>query len=166
MLKLTTTDGRILTLTSSSGVANINGKATPAEVEQADERLFTVTLAGDSYTVAVLEYNADTRMLALRVNGKRIELQLATRADELSALIGADKAGARNMTNLRAPMPGLLRAIKVQAGAIVKKGDPLVVLEAMKMENVLKAAAEGTVSEVLVKEGEAVEKGQTLIKFA
>jgi biotin carboxyl carrier protein len=71
----------------------------------------------------------------------------------------------RRPAALRAPMPGLVVRILVEAGQEVGIGAGLVVLEAMKMENELKAPAGGTVSAVQVRAGEAVEKGQVLVEF-
>ncbi|MDX2062153.1 MAG: biotin/lipoyl-containing protein, partial [Bacteroidia bacterium] len=65
-----------------------------------------------------------------------------------------------------APMPGLVRALHVAVGQVVQKGDPLVTLEAMKMENVLKATAEGTVTALHATQDAAVEKGVLLISFS
>ena len=62
-------------------------------------------------------------------------------------------------------MPGLVIDLKVKAGDVVKAGDPLLILEAMKMENILKAAGDATVKNVTVKKGDSVEKGQVLIGF-
>jgi len=66
---------------------------------------------------------------------------------------------------LKAPMPGLVVRVQVQPGEQVAAGAPLVVLEAMKMENELKAGAPAVVKSVRVAPGEAVEKGQVLVEF-
>jgi pyruvate carboxylase subunit B len=65
--------------------------------------------------------------------------------------------------SLRAPMPGLVVRVLVEAGQTVAAGQPLLVLEAMKMENELRAPAAGVVQGVGVKAGQAVEKGQVLV---
>ncbi len=62
-------------------------------------------------------------------------------------------------------MPGMVLNILVKEGDVVKKGDPLIVLEAMKMENILKSPTEGTVKKVAAIKGTAVEKNQLLIQF-
>ena len=62
-------------------------------------------------------------------------------------------------------MPGMIIDLRVKAGDQVKAGDPLLVLEAMKMENIIKAPGEGTVKQVKIKKGDTVEKNQVLIEF-
>jgi biotin carboxyl carrier protein len=66
---------------------------------------------------------------------------------------------------LRAPMPGLVLKIHVTPGQRVVKGQPLVVIEAMKMENIIKAKSDSTVAAVTVTVGRTVEKGDPLIEF-
>ncbi|HSB03474.1 MAG TPA: biotin/lipoyl-containing protein [Anaerolineales bacterium] len=65
--------------------------------------------------------------------------------------------------HLRAPMPGLVVAIPVEEGQVVKRGQVLVILESMKMQNELKAPRDGTVGRLRVKAGETVEQKQTLL---
>ncbi len=67
---------------------------------------------------------------------------------------------------LRAPMPGLVREVRVQVGQTVTPTTPVLVLEAMKMENLLFAPAEGQVAEILVAAGQPVEKGALLLRLA
>lgn len=62
-----------------------------------------------------------------------------------------------------APMPGTINAVKVKVGDQVKQGDPLVILEAMKMENEIPAPIAGTVKEVRVTQGQAVNNGDVLV---
>ena len=62
-------------------------------------------------------------------------------------------------------MPGLILEIKVQPGQEVKKGDPIMILEAMKMENILKSPGDGVVREIKVAVKQNVEKNQVLILF-
>jgi len=72
---------------------------------------------------------------------------------------------AAKINNIKAPMPGLVIDLKVTTGDTVKAGDPLLILEAMKMENILKSPGDGTIKNVKIKKGESVEKGQVLIEF-
>jgi biotin carboxyl carrier protein len=72
---------------------------------------------------------------------------------------------AAKVNTVKAPMPGLIIDLRVKAGDTVKEGDPLLVLEAMKMENIIKAHGDGTVKQVKIKKGDSVEKNQVLIDF-
>jgi biotin carboxyl carrier protein len=83
------------------------------------------------------------------------------RARTLSQLGGARRAPSGG--TVKAPMPGLVKAVHVQPGDTVKRGTSLVVLEAMKMENDLTAPGDGVVKEVRVAAGEKVEQGQVLV---
>jgi biotin carboxyl carrier protein len=62
-------------------------------------------------------------------------------------------------------MPGLILSVAVAEGQEVKKGDPLLILEAMKMENVIKAPADATVKVIKVRKGDSVDKNQVLVLF-
>ncbi|MCU0620163.1 MAG: biotin/lipoyl-binding protein [Gemmatimonadales bacterium] len=86
------------------------------------------------------------------------------RERHLASLIGAGSRSSGAGT-LRAPMPGLVTRVAVAVGDAVRPGQGLVVLEAMKMENELKAAGAGVVRAVLVAAGAAVEKGQVLVEL-
>jgi len=79
--------------------------------------------------------------------------------------MGISNLDSAQVNDMKAPMPGLILDILVTPGQEVKKGDQLLILEAMKMENVLKAPGDGTVSSIEVAKGDSVEKGQVLIKF-
>ncbi|MDE2995368.1 MAG: biotin/lipoyl-binding protein [Bacteroidota bacterium] len=85
--------------------------------------------------------------------------------DQLLAAWGADEGVAGHESRIDAPMPGLVLKVLVEPGSPVQKGDPLLVLEAMKMENDIKAHFDGTVSTLHVQMGDAVSKGQLLIEF-
>ena len=69
------------------------------------------------------------------------------------------------VSDLKAPMPGLVLSIDVEVGKEVKKGDALLILEAMKMENVIKSPTDGVIKSIAVKTSQAVEKNQLLLNF-
>jgi biotin carboxyl carrier protein len=102
---------------------------------------------------------------ALTPRGERWEMEvLDERTRHIRSLAGAgDQRRAAGV--LKAPMPGLVVRVQVEPGQPVEAGSPLVVLEAMKMENELKASAPSVVKVVRVAPGETVEKGQVLIEF-
>jgi biotin carboxyl carrier protein len=79
--------------------------------------------------------------------------------------MGLSIASNQAADDVKAPMPGLVLDILVEAGQTIQKGDSLLILEAMKMENVLKATGDGTVKSVIVEKGNAVDKNQVLIEL-
>ena len=78
----------------------------------------------------------------------------------------APKAAAGAGEKVAAPMPGTIVSVNVSEGQSVKKGDVLVVLEAMKMENEIKAPRDGSISSVAVSKGASVDTGATLVTIA
>ncbi|MFN4769799.1 MAG: biotin/lipoyl-containing protein [Candidatus Kapaibacterium sp.] len=78
------------------------------------------------------------------------------------AIVRAGSKASSTKLVIKAPMPGLLKSCNVQVGQAVRKGENLLVLEAMKMENVIKSTAAGTVVEISAAQGTAVEKGVVL----
>ena len=74
-----------------------------------------------------------------------------------------DAGAAGKVMDIKAPMPGLVVDVRVAEGQALKKGDAVVVLEAMKMENILKATADAVVKKVSVKTGAKVEKNEVLV---
>jgi pyruvate carboxylase subunit B len=102
----------------------------------------------------------------LHVRGRRLEAQVVderTRAIREMTGVGAAAAGPKPVV---APMPGLVVKVEVVEGDLVDAGQGVVIVEAMKMENELRAQAAGVVTRVHVGEGDAVEKGQLLVDLA
>jgi pyruvate carboxylase subunit B len=113
----------------------------------------------------VLERTAEGAWL-IGIEGIRYEvLVVDERTRHIQSLTRLDGRRSGSLA-LRAPMPGLVVRVLAQSGQRVVPGQALVVLEAMKMENELRAGAAAMVQEVLVVPGQAVEKGQLLIGFS
>jgi biotin carboxyl carrier protein len=79
--------------------------------------------------------------------------------------MGLNTLHSKKLSVMEAPMPGLVTSIKVAPGDHVTKGTTLLILEAMKMENVIAAPHEATIKEIKVKVGQAVERGFPLVEF-
>jgi biotin carboxyl carrier protein len=147
-------DGDRVTVGGRTLIASLTGPGAPVRqllVDGRSESLAAEAAGGGRWTI--------TR------RGDRWDLEVV---DERTRYIrglagGGDKA--RGLAALKAPMPGLVVRVQVEAGATVSTGAGLVVLEAMKMENELRATTAGTVRVVRVRPGEAVEKGQVLVEF-
>ena len=104
----------------------------------------------------------------ITVNGNvyNVTVEEGTTAGVVQAPVAAPKAaapaGAQGSVVVTAPMPGKILAVKANAGQAVKKGDVIMVLEAMKMENDIVAPQDGTVASINAAAGDAVEAGATL----
>jgi biotin carboxyl carrier protein len=101
----------------------------------------------------------------LGVGGDRWEAEVVDERTRHIRSLTAGSTAARGPATLRAPMPGLVVRVLVEAGQEVAAGAGVVVLEAMKMENELNAPSAGVVGAIRVGAGEAVEKGQVLVEF-
>ena len=99
------------------------------------------------------------------VNGQPFQVKIEDQYDQLVEAMGLSIIQERKLSLVNAPMPGLVLEVLIKEGDQVGKGDSLIVLEAMKMENILKAEGSGTVKNILVDKGQAVDKGQGLIEF-
>lgn len=141
----------------------VDGEKQPVDILSLPDGRFHILHKGRSYNAEVTERYG--RTLTLKVNGKLCSVEVTNTFDELLKKMGMYNAATAEVSDLKAPMPGLVVSVEVEPGALVKKGDSLLVLEAMKMENVLKASAETTVSSVNVKEGDTVTKNQVLVSF-
>ena len=129
--------------------------------------LMVGTCNGKPFTAQV-ERSGVKNPLGIRVshNGSQIDtLVLLPRAAELYRLM-PHKAPADMSKFLLSPMPGLLAQVSVLPGQKVLAGERLAVIEAMKMENILTATQDGTVGEVLAKQGESLSVDQPILSFA
>ncbi len=118
-----------------------------------------------SFAINLLHKNTAEKTMTIEVNGNKYEVKIEDEYDQLVKKMGLSVGGAQVLKNVKAPMPGLILDILAQPGQSVEKGDQLLILEAMKMENVLKAEGEGVIKSIEVQKGNAVEKGQILIEM-
>ncbi len=118
-----------------------------------------------SYQAELVEANFKNKILKIRIDGAPYTILLADQFDQLVERLGLSAVVSHKVKDVKAPMPGLVLDISVAAGQEVNKGDKLVILEAMKMENVIKSEGVGVVKEILVKKGATVDKGQILIEM-
>ena len=126
---------------------------------------FHVIHDSNSFDVQILEGDFNSRKYKVSVNGKSYDVTISDPLDQLIATMGFEIGASRNVSNIQAPMPGLILDIQVSEGDEVKEGDPLLVLEAMKMENVILSPREGTIAKIAVKKGATVDKKTLLIEF-
>ncbi len=120
---------------------------------------------GTAYRMEVQSFQPEKRQFQISVNSATFSIHIADEHEQLIKAMGLNSSQQQKQNSLKAPMPGLVLEIQVQAGQTVSKGDTLLILEAMKMENVLKAAADGVIKNIHVQKGTAVEKGALLLEL-
>ena len=135
-------------------------------VAKLKDGVFHIVKNNQSYNAEIVSANKAEKSFAIKVNGVVYTLSVKDKYDELLEKMGIDPTAGSKVSELKAPMPGLVLNIIETAGKEVKKGDPLLVLEAMKMENVIKSPADGVIKKVSVETGNAVEKNEVLVEFA
>ena len=143
----------------------INGQLFQWNVSDISEGRFSIIRDNKSYEAEVAEIDLNAKTMRIKVNNTEHLLQIKDRFDELLEKMGMNGAGAGQVKEIKAPMPGLVLEIQIKVGDEVAEGDALLVLEAMKMENVIKSPTSGKVKSIEAKKSKAVEKNEVLIKF-
>jgi len=126
---------------------------------------FHVIFKGQSMVADVVEADTAEKTFIIRINNNNYTVQLKDRYDELLQSLGMDSLHDQKEAEIKAPMPGRVLDIMLSVGSAVVKGDGVLVLEAMKMENVIKSPTDGVIKKIAVEKGWAVEKGEVLVEF-
>ena len=141
------------------GEVTIDGDTFPIDLQAIDEVTYSLLMRNRSYE-ALVDTAGDE--LAVLLGGRMYTAQvLDERARRLLRAGGSGAPSGELM--LKSPMPGLIVSIPVSEGQAVTKGQTIVVLESMKMENELKAPRDGTISSIKVTPRQSVEQGQPLV---
>lgn len=143
---------------------SVNGLQKTIDLKKLDNNRYHLLLNHASFTIEIIE--SAGKEIQMVVNGTPYSVALSDEYDSLLKELGISTAGNTKSGGLKAPMPGLVLKMLVKEGDEVKKGDNLLILEAMKMENMIKAQDNCLIKSVLVNAGETVEKNQQLLAFA
>lgn len=143
----------------------VNGKQQKLDIVKKSLGEMHILHNGKSYTAEMINNNPATKEMTLLVNGNKYTVALRDEYDLLLDSLGLSAQMNAVDLDLKAPMPGLVLDVKVKDGQQVKKGDALLILEAMKMENVLKATADATIQSIKAIKGKTVDKNEVLIQF-
>jgi biotin carboxyl carrier protein len=117
------------------------------------------------YKAEVLSADFLEKKYSVKVNNNIYEVAISNDLDLLIESIGIERGKSKVVNAIKAPMPGLILEINVSVGQEVKENDPLLILEAMKMENSFLSPRNGIIKSIAVEKGNAVDKGQLLIEF-
>ncbi len=118
-----------------------------------------------SFNIKLVEKNFFDKSYTLKVNSNTYKVKISDSLDMLINELGLESGKAHLDNDIKAPMPGLILEINVSNGEEVKEGQPLLVLEAMKMENTITSPKDGVIKYVGVTKGLSVAKNELLIEF-
>jgi len=149
---------------NNEGLA-INGDIINADIKKLKAQEWHIINNLHSYNVEVISFNAAEKTAKIKVNNNIYKVSAKDQYDVLLDKLGLSNLNSAKISEIKAPMPGMVLKVFVSEGMSVKKGDNLFILEAMKMENIIKASADVTVKAVKTGPGEKVEKGQVLMLF-
>jgi acetyl/propionyl-CoA carboxylase alpha subunit len=144
--------------------ATFNGEK--IEIQPSEKKgHFCLKYQNKNYRGEWITFHSETKIATIKINHSEFNVTIIQPIDALLEKLGMGGASSKKVKNLKAPMPGLVRQILVNIDEQVSKDTPLLILEAMKMENVIKAQGEGKIKSIQVNQGQAVEKSALLVEF-
>ncbi len=126
---------------------------------------FHVLKDNNPYLAEIISTDFIAKKYTVKVNSNTYSVVISDSLDILIKEMGFEIGGTKKVNIIKAPMPGLILEINVIVGQEVKENDPLLILEAMKMENSFLSPRDGIIKSIAVVIGVAVNKGQLLIEF-
>ena len=135
------------------------------DLVQANDGSLHILQNQTSYKATIIATEFHNKNYTVKVNGKEYTVKIASPLDQLVDKMGLAVAATQRISDIKAPMPGLVLSVAVEVGQEVEEGDALLVLEAMKMENLIKSPSAGVIKSIEILKGEAVEKGQLMISL-
>jgi biotin carboxyl carrier protein len=145
--------------------ASVNGVPVDIEFVKSATNSFKMRMNGVEKDADLVKLDKENKLVIVRIEGKKFAVQIKEPVDLMLDKLGINSKSTKKVNNLKAPMPGLVIKILAEQGEHYKAGDALMILEAMKMENVFKAAADVTIKAIEITERQTVEKGQILMVF-
>lgn len=165
MLEISINDKKKYSVDNTGDTWVLDEKNVACDIQVQPNGLISILYNNKSYTATVDNIDLQSKKISVTINGNKRELAVSEPMDQLLASMGLDMSALQKAEPVKAPMPGMILKVMVEPGQEVKKGDGLLVLEAMKMENIIKAASDATVKAINIKEKTAVEKGAILIEL-
>jgi biotin carboxyl carrier protein len=132
---------------------------------QISDTTYHILQEHQSFQTEIIHSNFNSKSYQIKVNNTNHSVKISNELDQLIDTMGFAVGATKIINNIKAPMPGLILEISVSIKQEVKENDPLLILEAMKMENIITSPRDGIIKSIMVKQGDAVEKNYLLIEF-
>lgn len=165
MLKIQVNDKYNFEVINDKNAVLINGQELEFDLQHTATGYFHILIGTKSFNAELVDINRSEKTAAIRVNSSIYTIAISDQFDELLRRLGMDNVNSNKVSELKAPMPGLVLKVLVEEGAEISKGQNLLVLEAMKMENIIKSPADLIVKSIKVKPSDKLEKNQVMIVF-
>ncbi len=143
----------------------LNGESVEWDLIEIRKNSFHIIRDHKGYNATLVSFNAEEKSMIINVNGTDYEIIIKDKYDLLLQQLGINSKSSTTTQLVKAPMPGLIIQIMATESEEVKKGDSLLILEAMKMENVIKSPRDGKIKKIHIALKQAVEKNQVLVEF-
>ncbi len=157
-------NGREYTVELNGSSAIVNGQAIGLDVSEWNSRGKLAFRSGARHFRAAVDLaGAEGEESCVLFNGRELKLEYETERDRILRRFASLRTSSHAHADIRASMPGLVVRVNCQAGSVIEKGQALLILEAMKMENEIRSPVSGTVKELKVSPGQAVEKSDLLV---
>jgi biotin carboxyl carrier protein len=147
----------------NEGVVFLDNVSTGVDYISLGDNKFHFIKDKKSYSAELVEGNFKEKVFKIKVNNNVFRLEIKDQYDELLKNLGLDNLNKQKIKEIKAPMPGLVLKILINEGDFIKKGENLLILEAMKMENMIKAPSDLFINKINIKIGDKVEKSQVLL---
>ena len=145
---------------AEDGSISLGGKGVDADIKKISAGRYSILLEGKSFHVAI---DRNDLMYNVVIDGNIYNIEVETLTRKLSTLEAAVSKTNQPHVEVRSPMPGMVVRCEVREGEKIVAGDGLLILEAMKMENEIRATKEGTIKKILVVDMQVVDKGELLL---
>ena len=146
-----------------TGVTTIDQEEVASDFVKIKDNLYHIIINNKSITAEIISTDYKNKEFKVRINNNIYSVEAWDKYDELLKKMGFDMKNNLKAGDIKAPMPGLVLDVKVSEGQKISKGDAVIVLEAMKMENILISSSDGLVKKVAVAKGDKVEKNDLLV---
>lgn len=120
---------------------------------------------GKSYNAEITDTCFHQKTYQVKINNRTHNIVINNQLDQIIKELGFEIGNSKKVDKITAPMPGLILEIPVKIGDEVKENQALLILEAMKMENIISSPRDGIIKSIQVKKGDAVDKNKLLIEF-